>query len=193
MTMSRGEIENVIGRELGPGERLLWTGAPRQGLLLRPSDAFMVPFSLLWGGFAIFWETSVLAMGGPVFFAIWGVPFVLVGLYMIVGRFFVDARVRAKTIYALTDRRAIVVSGLFSPTVRSVELASMPELSIAERANGTGTITFGSPATGAAWFGGMPWPGMSGKLTPAFELVAEVRTLYQRVREAQAAAVAAAR
>jgi hypothetical protein len=193
MTMSRGEIENVVGRELSPGERLLWTGVPRQGLLLRPSDALMVPFSLLWGGFAIFWETSVLAMGGPVFFAIWGVPFVLVGLYMIVGRFFVDARVRARTVYVLTDRRAIVVSGPFSPTVRSVDLARIPEVSIAERVNGTGTITFGSPAIGAAWFGGMPWPGVAGKFPPAFELVAEVRTVYQRVREAQAAAVAAAR
>jgi len=193
MTMSRGEIENVVGRELGSGERLLWTGAPRQGLLFRPSDALMVPFSLLWGGFAIFWETSVLAMRGPLFFAIWGVPFVLVGLYMIVGRFFVDALVRARTIYALTDRRAIIVSGLRSPTVRSVELARIPELGLAERANGTGTITFGPPGPGAAWFGGMPWPGVAAKLTPAFELVAEVRTVYQRVREAQAAAVAAAR
>jgi hypothetical protein len=193
MTMSRAEIENVVGRELGTGERLLWTGTPRQGLLLRPSDAFMVPFSLLWGGFAMFWETSVLREGGPIFFALWGIPFVLVGLYMIVGRFFVDARLRAKTVYALTDRRAIVMSGPSGTAVRSVDLARIPELSIAERADGTGTITFGSPVTGAAWFGGMPWPGVSGKLTPAFELVAEVRPLYQRVREAQAAAVAAAR
>lgn len=191
--MSRGEIENVVGRELTPGERLLWTGSPRQGLLLRPSDAFMIPFSLLWGGFAIFWEASVLSLGGPIFFAIWGVPFVLVGLYMIVGRFYVDARVRAKTAYALTDRRAIVVSGLFSSTVRSVELRGVSELSVAERANGTGTITFGPSVTGAAWFGGMPWPGVSAKLPPAFELIADVRTVYQRVREAQAAALAAAR
>ena len=61
--MSRGEIENVVGRELTPGERLLWTGSPRQGLLLRSSDAFMIPFSLLWGGFAMFWEASVLSLG----------------------------------------------------------------------------------------------------------------------------------
>ena len=49
------EAERAVRSELGSGEKLLWSGQPRAGLRLRPADALMIPFSLMWAGFAVFW------------------------------------------------------------------------------------------------------------------------------------------
>ena len=151
--------------QLEPGERLLWSGQPKQGLALRSTDWFMVPFSLLWGGFAIFWELEALdpfvTSPNPVnlVMALFGIPFVLVGLYMMFGRFFADSRARAKTYYGVTDQRAIIVSGLFSRQVTSLPYRSMPQVTINVRPDRSGTITFGQPNSLALMSEGTPWPG----------------------------------
>ena len=104
----------------------------------------MIPFSLLWCGFAIFWESSVLnAEKAPTFFAFWGLPFVAMGIYMVIGRFFVEARQRASTFYAVTEERVLIVSGLLSRTVKSLNLRTLSDISLSEKGSGEGTITFG--------------------------------------------------
>jgi hypothetical protein len=162
---------------------LLWSGRPRQGVFLRPADAYLIPFSLMWGGFAIFWEYSVLSSKAPFFFGIWGIPFVLVGLYLIAGRFFADARQRAKTFYGLTNQRVIIVSGLFSRAVKSMQLRTLSDVSLSERADGSGTITFGP--TAPWWSGSAGWPGSARYAPPAFDSITGAREVYERVRSAQ--------
>ena len=188
--MSRSEIEQALRGELVSGERLLWSGQPRQGLCLRPSDALMIPFSLLWGGFAIFWEVSVLRGGAPLFMALWGIPFVLVGLYMIAGRFVADAKVRRQTFYGLTNSRIVIVSGLFSRTVRSLELRALPEVSLREGSAGSGTVMFGRPSAFGATAGASSWPRSSDTVAPAFDMIADARAVYNQVRSAQSALLA---
>jgi hypothetical protein len=91
--------------ELSGGERLLWSGRPRQGILFRSSDITQIPFALFWTGFALYWE-SLMAPSGQLFMILWGVPFIVVGLHILIGRFVWDRWVRSKTYYGLTDHRA---------------------------------------------------------------------------------------
>src|SRR5262245_25267621 len=103
--MSPADVRHQLQPELGPREKLLWAGRPRQGVFLRPADALLIPFSLLWAGFAVFWESMVVRTPAPWFFVLWGIPFVAIGCYLVVGRFYVDARQRGRTYYGVTNER----------------------------------------------------------------------------------------
>ena len=82
--------KSILRTQLSPNENLLWAGQPRTGIVLRATDVFLIPFSIMWGGFAIFWELTALAKHAPFFFKLWGIPFVLIGLHFIFGRFIVE-------------------------------------------------------------------------------------------------------
>jgi hypothetical protein len=99
---------DVFAEHLVGSEQVLWAGRPDASRLFHRSDLFAIPFSLLWGGFAIFWEVAVIA-GGARFLALFGVPFVAVGLYLIAGRFGHQRYVKRRTWYAVTDRRVLVL------------------------------------------------------------------------------------
>jgi hypothetical protein len=181
------ETERNLRQELGSGERLIWSGQPRRGLRLRASDAFLIPFSLLWGGFALFWEASVITTEAPFFFRLWGIPFVLVGLYLIFGRFLVDARQRARTYYGVTNERLLVVSGLFQRQVKSIPLRGLPELTLKERGDRSGTIVFGSVLSLYGGLANSSWPGSGSQSSPSFEMIENVRQVYEQIRTAQRA------
>jgi hypothetical protein len=178
-------IDQSLRRELGRDERLLWSGAPEQGVRLRPSDALAIPFSLLWGGFAFFWEYSVLQHGAPLLFGLWGVPFVLVGLYMIVGRFFGDAYLRSRTQYGVTDQRVIIVSGWINREVKNLPLASMSDITLSERPNGEGSIQFGPNPFGVPMVFGSAMPGSGRRMPPMFDLLPKVRDVYGVIMKAK--------
>ena len=178
------DTPSFIQRELSAGEKLIWSGQPRTGVCFRKQDALLIPFSLIWGGFAVFWEISVFRSNAPIFFRLWGIPFVLVGIYLIIGRFFVDAKQREKTFYAVTNSRIIIFSGLFSRNIRSLNLKALPELNLDESSDGSGTILFG-PIYSMMQNPGGGWPASGKYYTPAFEMIKNVRQVYDLVRRLQ--------
>jgi hypothetical protein len=182
-----GQMPEEVSQALERGERLLWMGAPQRGFKLRSADIYLIPFSLFWAGFTVFWESSVLqAANSPFFMKLWGIPFVLVGLYLVVGRFFVDARTREETVYAVTSQRALIFSGIFRREMKSLTLRNIPEVSVVKAYDGSGTISFGSTPPYSGLAGGIAgWPGSGRMLPPQFEMVDDVATVATLVREAQ--------
>ena len=182
-----GQMPEEVSEVLERGERLLWAGAPQRGFKLRSSDIYLIPFSLFWAGFTVFWESTALqAPDMPFFMKLWGIPFVLVGLYLVVGRFFVDARMREGTVYAVTSQRALIFSGIFRREMKSLMLRNIPELSVVKAYDGSGTISFGSAPLYWGFPGGMAgWPGSRRMLPPQFEMIDDVATVATLVRDAQ--------
>ena len=172
--------------QLRDGERLLWAGGPRQGWVLRPTDKLIIPFSIIWAGFALFWELAVITSGGPFFFMIFGIPFVLMGLYITVGRFYLDSKVRARTQYGLTDTRVLVSSGRSgSASLTTIPLDALQTISMTEVGDGSGTISFGGGLPVGHFYAGFHLPGMSGFLPTQFELIDDVRTVHDQILRAK--------
>jgi hypothetical protein len=178
-------VPEEIRRQLAPGEQLLWHGQPRQGLLLRGSDAYMIPFSLLWCGVVIHILSGWHGAGsGPMALMPW--LFVVAGLYFLVGRFFVDARQRARSVYAVTGDRVLIASGLFSRKLTSLSLASLNEMTLSQKPSGEGSIVFGRPQAVV-----QPPPGMDAApvvqppAPPSFDLIADAEAVHALIRDAQ--------
>lgn len=134
----------ALAPHLRPGETLLWAGRPDPAKHVGPIDAFLIPFSLLWGGFAIFWEVSVLREDAPLPFVLFGLAFVLIGLYFIAGRFVVKAIRKRHTTYGLTRDRALVVVGRTSVSDTPLAHTSIEQTWSRNRRHLT--VTFGRPA-----------------------------------------------
>jgi hypothetical protein len=98
---------------LRPDEQLLWYGAPDPRVWFAPVDAFLVPFGILWCSFVMFGWSSVVSHGGGPFEVLSGIPFIVIGLYMLVGRFVYKRYRKTRTTYGITTQRAMIIG----PTV----------------------------------------------------------------------------
>jgi hypothetical protein len=181
------EAEQVVAPVLGSDEELLWSGRPRSGIIFHRVDALLIPFSMVWAGLALFWEAAVIRAGAPVLMALAGLPFVGIGCYMMFGRFFADAVRRERTYYALTDKRALIVTkARRALTIKEHRLGALVHLSVRAKSDGSGTIVFGTPQQHPVWLAGTAWPSV-GEF-PAFEAIENVQELHDRLRRAQSKA-----
>src|SRR5437588_4853634 len=117
-------VDDVIRPRLDRGEKLLWTGQPVQGLLFTGMDWYVIPFSVVWLAITLGVFNSSQApndaMSRPMSWL-----FIAIGIYLLVGRYIVDWMHRSATFYGVTDRRAIIVSGIFSRSVHSIDFVSL--------------------------------------------------------------------
>lgn len=169
---------------LRPGEQLLWVGRPDPKVRFVSADLFLVPFSIMWAGFAVFWEWTAIASHAPIFFELWGVPFVLVGLYFTVGRFVYKRRRKLATVYGLTDSRAIMLTGQRSSN--EIPLKGTPVRTSRSRDGRHASIVFGWVAGQTMYLNtGLDFYNQGQAQAVAFYDVAEPETLLRALDRLQ--------
>ncbi|PIE10189.1 MAG: hypothetical protein CSA72_09305 [Rhodobacterales bacterium] len=101
---------------LEEGENILWQGRPDGRFRIVPRLLPQSIFGLVFFAFAAFWIVMAASMtGGGIFgalFPLFGLPFALVGLGMMVGTHLWDMIQRRGTYYTLTDRRGFIATDL---------------------------------------------------------------------------------
>lgn len=137
-------VEDELRPHLERGEKLLWAGRPVQGVAFTLMDWYLIPFSVVWLGMVLrSLGPGLSAQTDPMIGAV-GVLFVAIGIYILVGRYIADWLYRSHLIYGVTDRRAIIVSGMFGLAVQTIDFTSLGGLKLEERPDGSGTISFGT-------------------------------------------------
>jgi hypothetical protein len=141
------ESQQIAQSQLESGEQLLWHSRPdpRRSVL---GSLFIVLFGIPWTAFSLFWMAGASGFlfsedGNGIFslFALFGVPFVLVGLGMLTSPYWVYQKMK-RTVYALTNRRAIIITGGKSKTIQSYTSKDIGIIERTERANGKGDLIF---------------------------------------------------
>jgi hypothetical protein len=181
----------AIQPDLTSGESVVWAGQPSTSVIFHKEDALLIPFSFLWGGFAIFWEASVAgiwrnsAKGQWTLGILWGIPFVLIGQYLIWGRFVYAAWLKRRTHYAVTNRRVLVVQDGWRRQTASAYIDSLPSVVKESGSNGIGILRFGPQITLSSNRGWGPWNSLSVSGVPTFVDIEDVDSVYRLVSDLQ--------
>jgi hypothetical protein len=175
-----------VNNDFLPGEKILWQGKPDPAVIFSPADAFLVPFSLVFGSFVIFWLRAVMNMsssagnGMPGIFGLFGLIFLLASLYFIFGRFMYKAMDKASTDYFITDKRVLIIKSLFSRNMESAYLNQVPVVNKKVRPDGHGSLIFGNQPFFMAMYANSGWPMYNtyGVSVPAFYDIRDADRVY---------------
>jgi len=190
------EAEKMLRSELNLHEKLIWIGQPLANRAGRGSLP-LVLFGIPWTAFSIFWVVMALSIGShvssgsspfsflPFLFPLFGVPFVLIGVWMLSSPYWMRRKAQ-KIVYALTDRRALILSPTWRGGVSVLSIAP-EQLGARERVqnpDGSGSLIFTQLTTTRRRAGP---DGGTYAVTVGFENIADVRdvdTLLDRTYSA---------
>lgn len=182
-------LRQRLQTELAAGERILWVGQPDPSILLTRADIFLIPFSVLWGGFTFVFAAVITAgfighpSGDSVFPLLWAIPFLAVGQYMIWGRLVYKRWQKRRTYYAVTNERVLVASGAGNGRLQGAFINQIPVINRTIRKNGVGTVQFGSIPYQTAMYAntGMDFFGWPGNPVPVFYDITDAQRTYNLV------------
>ena len=145
--MNTPATTNDLQALLTADERILWTGRPDVRLSMNSLSIPRVLVGLAVTAFALFWIRMAMSITAGIkeapvdLFPLFGLIFVAIGLYNMGLHVFWDSFRRSRTVYVLTDRRAIVITSL-PLQGRRLEDHGIGELTLDLHGDGLGTVWF---------------------------------------------------
>lgn len=143
MEAAPSAMADFVSRELR-GERILWTGKPRLRAYAWKNGPGPFLFGIPFLAFAIFWThgAATLPPKGPFpnpAFPLFGIPFILVGLAMLLSPLFAALEGRG-TWYVITEKRVVIFCKKWSIEVRSFPALGFLGYERISNARGEGSI-----------------------------------------------------
>lgn len=133
------EAEEAVRLELREGEKTCWIGRPNAArfAVQKSWNTFLlgIPFT----AFSLFWTYKAADEG--IFFRLWGIPFIVVGLGMLGSPLWQYWRGH-KTIYAATNKRLLIITKGILSSAKSYTPMDIDDIERKERGDGSGTIIF---------------------------------------------------
>ena len=145
-------LEAAVQRETA-GESVRWIGRPGAWRAFAWTSLIWI-FGIPWLAFSLFWEATVvgsllMSKGAPFagsmgqtmgwVMALFGLPFVLIGLAMLMAPF-AAFRTARRTVYALTNKRFITITEGRTRRVKSVLPDLIRSIERKERPDGSGNL-----------------------------------------------------
>lgn len=153
---------NHIKQYLESDEVLIWAGQPKKGIVFEIADIFKTIFILAFFAFTYFAIKLLTDISLLIAIPI-GIIFFSGGILLGFGRFIIDAELRKKTFYGLTNKRIIINSSIAHKKIQSVYFNSNPKIDFSPNLNGTSTIDIGIKEPTGSSRGGLKWmPNVKG-------------------------------
>ena len=146
------EAQSILMAELESDERLLWAAKPSATRAFG-RNIFPMIFGCFFTGFAMFWVMSAAGIsaigssfgGGfglmPLLFPLFGVPFIVVGIYVMAQPFLARNKA-ASGACGLTDKRAIIIEGGMTRSVKSYGQRDLQQIERRDLSDGSSDIIF---------------------------------------------------
>lgn len=154
------ERQSVASAELEHGEHLVWYGQPSGAVMAKstwPVFIFAVPwtlFSLFWTGMALFITDGIESGVFGWLFPLFGLPFIGIGFWMLAAPFRAAQKAK-RTIYAITNKRAVIITTGAVKKVQSFYPKDIKDIRRTEKTDGSGNLHFAAeslqPSRGGAY------------------------------------------
>ena len=155
------DFSELFKEDLQEDEKILWAGQPEPSVYLTRADTVLIPISLWLGLYTL--RSGMLLLGrlfipgysvrSILISMVVGGLFVLVGIYLMLGRFLYKIWRKRRTYYAVTNKRVLVLARLNGRRLQEQPITEIPALQKSVRRDGIGTITFGYSPFAASWCG----------------------------------------